>query len=138
MGQLHVSLTLPGAVSLGAYEGGALAALLVAVQALDGGVVVDSIGAASAGSITGLLAARSLTAGADPVQVMSEAWVDLDSLKTLKTTNWSRHFPPRRSRGWPPRSYPLQACRGGQPELNKNRSGCPWRWPVWPASTTSS
>src|SRR5580704_13333546 len=85
MGQLHVSLTLPGAVSLGAYEGGALAALLVGVQGLDGEVVVDSIGSASAGSITGLLAARCLAAGADPVRVMKEAWVDLDSLKALKT-----------------------------------------------------
>ena len=32
MARLRISLTLPGAVSLGAYEGGALAALLLACQ----------------------------------------------------------------------------------------------------------
>ncbi len=69
MARLRISLTIPGAVSLGAYEGGALAALLVACQKLgEQVVVVDSIASASAGSITGLLSARALPRGADPVR----------------------------------------------------------------------
>ena len=79
-------LTLPGAVSLGAYEGGALAALLLACQELgEHAVVIDSMASASAGSITGLLSARALLRGADPVQMLTRAWVELVSLKALKT-----------------------------------------------------
>src|SRR5271157_4605710 len=85
MGRLRLALTLPGAVSLGAYEGGALAALLVAVQQLEGAVVIDAIASASAGSMTGLLAARSLAWGADPVDIMKRAWVELDDLKDMST-----------------------------------------------------
>jgi predicted acylesterase/phospholipase RssA len=81
--QLRIGLTISGAVSLGAYEGGALAALLGAVQAInadlpedvDDAVRVDAIAGASAGSITGLLAARTLLAGLDPVDVMFKSWV---------------------------------------------------------------
>jgi hypothetical protein len=76
---------LPGAVSLGAYEGGALAALLVAVQHLDGAVVIDSIASASAGSVTALLADRALARGADPIELMTKAWVDLDALSDMVT-----------------------------------------------------
>jgi predicted acylesterase/phospholipase RssA len=82
---LYLTLTLPGAVSLGAYEGGALAALLVAVQNLQGAIVIDSIASASAGSVTALVAARALTRGADPVELMRQAWVDLDGLKAMRT-----------------------------------------------------
>jgi len=49
MEKLRIGLTISGAVSLGAYEGGALAALLVAVQEMQGAVVVDAITGASAG-----------------------------------------------------------------------------------------
>lgn len=86
MARLRISLTLPGAVSLGAYEGGALAALLLACQELgEHAVVIDSIASASAGSITGLLSARALLRGADPVQMLTRAWVELVSLKAMKT-----------------------------------------------------
>jgi predicted acylesterase/phospholipase RssA len=84
--RLRISLTLPGAVSLGAYEGGALAALLLACQELgEQAVVIDSMASASAGSITGLLSARALLRGADPIQMLSRAWVELVSLKAMKT-----------------------------------------------------
>jgi hypothetical protein len=86
MAKLRVALTLPGAVSLGAYEGGALAALLVAVQALgEDVVVVDSIASASAGSISALLAARALLRGADPIALLTRTWVELASIKAVKT-----------------------------------------------------
>ena len=86
MSKLRVSMTLPGAISLGAYEGGALAALLVAAKALgEDLVVVDSIAAASAGSITALLVARSLLRNVDPVTLLTKAWVELDSFNAMKT-----------------------------------------------------
>jgi hypothetical protein len=87
MAQLRLSLTISGAVSLGAYEGGALAALLYAVRELAAGddpaLRIDVISGASAGSITGLLAARALMQGHDPETVMAGAWVTGDSLGAL-------------------------------------------------------
>lgn len=77
-------MMLPGAVSLGAYEGGALAALLKAAQASDGQLVIDAIASASAGSVTGLVAARALLCGDDPVELMSKTWVELPSLENLE------------------------------------------------------
>ena len=78
--QLRCTLTLPGAVALGAYEGGAVAALLSALrgirenpQAPD--VTIDSISASSSGSLTALLVARCLVEGLDPVRVLHRAWV---------------------------------------------------------------
>jgi len=86
MARLRVSLTIPGAVSLGAYEGGALAALIVALKALgEETIVVDSIAAASAGSITGLLTARALLRGVDPVTLLSDAWVRNVSFHAMRT-----------------------------------------------------
>jgi predicted acylesterase/phospholipase RssA len=88
--RLRIALTISGAVALGAYEGGALAALLCAIRELCDGddppVRVDAIGGASAGSITGMLAARCLLEGIDPVYVMREAWVERDSLPVMRTT----------------------------------------------------
>jgi Patatin-like phospholipase len=92
--RLRLALTLPGGVSLGAYEGGALAALLVAVQHLDGQVVIDGIASASAGSITALLAARCLLRGADPVALMTAAWVDADGLEAMRTHDVSSPLSP--------------------------------------------
>jgi hypothetical protein len=87
--KLRIALTVSGAVALGAYEGGALAALLCAIGPLcegdDPAVRVDAIGGASAGSITGMLAARCLLEGIDPVYVMREAWVKRDSLSVMRT-----------------------------------------------------
>jgi predicted acylesterase/phospholipase RssA len=58
MSKLRLSLTIPGAVSLGAYEGGALAALILAARTLgEENVLIDTIASASAGSITALLTA---------------------------------------------------------------------------------
>src|SRR4051794_21794524 len=84
MPKMRMAMMLPGAVSLGAYEGGALAALLVGLGQLDGAVVVDSIASASAGSITALLTTRCLLRGADPVNLMAEGWGTLPSRRTLR------------------------------------------------------
>ena len=81
----RIAMMLPGAVSLGAYEGGALAAVLVAVQAAAGQLLVDAMATASAGSMTGLIACRALLCGADPVDLMTATWVDLPSLGNLST-----------------------------------------------------
>jgi predicted acylesterase/phospholipase RssA len=87
--RLRIALTISGAVALGAYEGGALAAMLSAIRGMCQGddpvVRVDAIGGASAGSITGMLAARCLLEGIDPVYVMREAWVERDSLSVMRT-----------------------------------------------------
>jgi len=85
----RIAMMLPGAVSLGAYEGGALAALLTAVQASDGEVVIDAIASASAGSMTGLIAGRALLSGADPVELMRQTWVVLPQLQELETDDMS-------------------------------------------------
>ena len=83
--RLRLALTLPGAVSLGAYHGGALAALLVAAQHSDGQLIIDAMATASAGALTGVLAARALLRGADPVGLMTKAWVEADSLGALRS-----------------------------------------------------
>jgi predicted acylesterase/phospholipase RssA len=93
--RLRIALTISGAVALGAYEGGALAALLSAIGPLcegeDPPVRIDAVGGSSAGSITGMLAARCLLEGIDPVYVMREAWVRRDSLPVMRTD--ARHAP---------------------------------------------
>jgi predicted acylesterase/phospholipase RssA len=84
---LRIALTISGAVALGAFEGGALAALLTAVQRATeerpGCIRIDAIGGASAGAITGVLAARTLHAGLDARHVMWKAWVEDSSLSAL-------------------------------------------------------
>jgi predicted acylesterase/phospholipase RssA len=93
MGRLRLALTLSGAVSLGAFEGGALAALLLGLETLEETdprpVVIDAIGGASAGSMTGLLTAWILLQGADPVELMREAWVTGDALNVLRARDTS-------------------------------------------------
>ena len=85
MPRLRLSLTIPGAVSLGAYESGALAALIVAAKVLgQDTLLIDSIAAGSAGSITGLLAARSLLDGIDPLTLLASASVEDASLRALE------------------------------------------------------
>lgn len=81
----RIGLMLPGAVALGAYEGGAMAALLTAVQHSDQQLVIDSIASASAGSMTALVAARSLLTGADPVDLMLRTWVALPDMRSMRT-----------------------------------------------------
>lgn len=85
MAKLRLGLTISGAVSLGSYEGGALAALLVAVQEMKGAVVIDALTGASAGAITAVLTARCLARGGDPIQAMTASWVDLPDIHRLKT-----------------------------------------------------
>ncbi len=85
MPRLRLSLTIPGELSLGAYEGGALAALIVLAKELGEDVlVIDSIAAGSPGSITGLLAARSLLEGVDPLRLLASAWVEDASLRAME------------------------------------------------------
>jgi predicted acylesterase/phospholipase RssA len=84
---LPIALTISGAVALGAYEGGVLAALIAGLRPLYRGdrprVHIDVIGGASAGSIAGLLAARCIAEGTDAFTVMREAWVVRDGLSDL-------------------------------------------------------
>ena len=76
MPKLRLSLTIPGAVSLGAYEGGALAALILAARTLgEENVLIDTIASASAGSITALLTARALLPRVQPDRSPGAAWV---------------------------------------------------------------
>jgi predicted acylesterase/phospholipase RssA len=93
MPQLRIALTISGAVALGAYEGGALAALLTAVKKLGERmpeeVTVDAIAGASAGSMTALLAAKALLTDADPVDLMYQAWVETPTLSRMKGRGWS-------------------------------------------------
>lgn len=87
---LRLSLTLPGGASLGAYQAGAVAALLVAVQELrrrGGAVVVDALGGASSGSLVALFAAQCLLEGLDPDAVLHRAWVERVTLDLLPATD---------------------------------------------------
>lgn len=85
---LRIAFTISGAVSLGAYEAGVLAALVAGLQPVCDGddppVCVDVLGGASAGSICSLLAAWCLSAGLDPVQVLREAWVEQADMASLR------------------------------------------------------
>src|SRR3954451_1384692 len=87
MERLRIGLTISGAIALGAYEGGALAALLTALRSLNqtapGEVAVDVIAGASAGSMTGVLTARGLLTADDPLELMFESWVRGPSLASL-------------------------------------------------------
>src|SRR5215467_10966268 len=91
MGKVRIALTISGAVSLGAFEGGALAALIAGVQGTqvhnhdreDPDLRIDAIGGSSAGAITAVMAARAVTAGLDPIEMLRGAWVDDVSLPLL-------------------------------------------------------
>jgi predicted acylesterase/phospholipase RssA len=86
-GTLRVTLTLSGGASLGAYQAGATAALLVALGHVrdehGADVRVDAVGGASAGAIVGLMAAYSLLEGVSGCDVLHEAWVERVSIDTL-------------------------------------------------------
>ncbi len=85
---LRLALSLPGGVAPGTFEAGAVCGLLAWMQEVnahtDDAVVVDVITGASAGALTGLLAARVLLAGDDPVAVFRQAWVMAPSLPALR------------------------------------------------------
>jgi predicted acylesterase/phospholipase RssA len=105
---LRVTLTLSGGASLGAYQAGATAALLVALEHLRDehrlDVRVDAVGGASAGAIVGLIAGYSLLEGVSGCDVLHEAWVERVSIDTLLR---------RRSRG----PLSLEGVRAELPEL---------------------
>ncbi|MGH2819653.1 MAG: patatin-like phospholipase family protein [Actinomycetota bacterium] len=86
--QLRISIALSGGASLGAYEAGALAAVLVGVQRLQQReperVVVDGIGGASAGALVALLGAYALLEGIDAAEFLHQAWVERVSLDLLR------------------------------------------------------
>ena len=88
MADLRLSLTLSGGASLGAFQAGAVAALLVGfdhARCEEGSDVrVDAIGGASAGSLVGLLTAFSLLEGADGPRLLSRAWVEEVDLELLQ------------------------------------------------------
>lgn len=88
MADLRVSLTLSGGASLGAFQAGAVAALLVGFRHArveeDSDIRVDAIGGASAGSLVGLLAAFSVLEGADGPELLSKAWVEEVDLEMLQ------------------------------------------------------
>lgn len=89
--QLRLSMTLSGGASLGAYQAGAMAAVLVAVQHLlehdEDRVRVEAMGGASAGALVAFFSAYALTEGLDPVRLLHTAWVEKVSLDLLR----SRH-----------------------------------------------
>lgn len=84
---LRVCLALSGGASLGAYQAGASAALLAALECIrdehDVDVRVDAVGGASAGAIVGVIVAYSLLEGIDGPSVLHEAWVERVSIDTL-------------------------------------------------------
>jgi predicted acylesterase/phospholipase RssA len=84
---LRVCLTLSGGASLGAYQAGASAALLAALECVRDergvDVRVDAIGGASAGSIVGLMVAHALLEGVDGCRLLHEAWVERVAVDTL-------------------------------------------------------
>jgi predicted acylesterase/phospholipase RssA len=95
MSQLRIAMTLPGEASLGAFQAGAVSALIVAVQALnkarrDGGepgrdeVRLDTMTGASSGSLTAVLGAHALLTGQDPVAPLRRAWVVEPTLEALR------------------------------------------------------
>ncbi len=87
---LRIGLSLPGGIAPGTFEAGAVSGLLAWIQEVNAReadtVVLDVIAGASAGALSGLLAARVLLAGDDPVAVFREAWVTAPSLPALRGT----------------------------------------------------
>src|SRR5688572_22858176 len=84
----RVALSISGAASLGAFEGGAVAAIVTGLQPLCAGdepdLRVEVVTGASSGAVTGLLAAHCLTGGTDAVDTLHEAWVERASLAELR------------------------------------------------------
>ncbi|MFN3216280.1 MAG: patatin-like phospholipase family protein [Acidimicrobiales bacterium] len=85
---IRLSLTLPGSASLGAFQGGATAALAVVMNSLRSRghtVHVDAVGGASAGSIVAMLFVHCLAAGRDASSMLRRAWVDEVDMDLLRT-----------------------------------------------------
>jgi predicted acylesterase/phospholipase RssA len=99
---LRIALTLPGGITPGTFEAGAVSGLLAWTQEVNNrqanAVVVDVIAGASAGALTALLAARVLLAGDDPVAAFRQAWVAAPSLRALRGRGRSAPLSLRRAR----------------------------------------
>jgi predicted acylesterase/phospholipase RssA len=93
MRPLRFYLTLSGGASLGAYEAGAAAGLVLAARYLDAEegqeTSVDAIGGASAGALVSFFTAHALLDGLDPEALLHEAWVERVTLPLLRGTNSS-------------------------------------------------
>jgi predicted acylesterase/phospholipase RssA len=88
MTQLRIAMTLPGEASLGAFQAGAISALIVALQEIkkvgEHDVRLDAITAASSGSLTAVLGAHALLTGQDPVPPLRRAWVVEPTIEALR------------------------------------------------------
>ena len=84
-------MTLSGGASLGAYEAGAAAGLVVAARHLDAEegqeTSVDAIGGASAGALVSLFTAHALLEGLDPEALLHETWVERVTLPLLRASD---------------------------------------------------
>jgi predicted acylesterase/phospholipase RssA len=101
-GALRIAVTLPGGVTFGTVEAGAVCALVVAVQQMQSkpGIppCIDVIAGSSAGALSGVLAAHTLMWGEDPVPVFRRAWVSEPSLAGLLGTGRAAPLSLRRAR----------------------------------------
>ena len=92
-GGLRLAVALPGGIAPGTFEAGATCGLLAWIQEVNavepGSVLIDVITGASAGALTGLLAARVLLGGDDPIAVYRQAWVSAPSLRSLRAAGSS-------------------------------------------------
>ena len=86
-------MALPGGIAPGTFEAGATCGFLAWMQEVNAvepdAVLIDVITGASAGALTGLLAARVLLGGDDPVAVYRQAWVSAPSLRSLRAAGTS-------------------------------------------------
>jgi predicted acylesterase/phospholipase RssA len=93
MRPLRFYLTLSGGASLGAYEAGATAGLVLAARYLDAEegqeTSVDAIGGASAGALVSFFTAHALLEGLDPEALLHETWVERVTLPLLRGTDSS-------------------------------------------------
>jgi predicted acylesterase/phospholipase RssA len=88
----RIALVLAGAASLGAYQAGALAALVEGLGPLGTGderngpprLAIDIMTGASSGALNALLAAHCLVHGRDAAAILRRAWIDEASLAALR------------------------------------------------------
>jgi predicted acylesterase/phospholipase RssA len=84
---LRLTMTFPGAASLGAFQAGAGAAVSVVIGSLrrqGRDVRVDAVGGASAGSIVAMLLCHCLLTGRDAPALLRSAWVDEVDIDLLR------------------------------------------------------
>jgi Patatin-like phospholipase len=85
---LRIAMTLPGEASLGAFQAGAMSALVIALQRRNtdspGALQLDAMTATSSGSLTAVLGAYALLTGQDPVAPLRRAWVIEPTVDALR------------------------------------------------------